>query len=260
MCECYTADMTSTIPTDIQPVLQYLVSQICSVLGDNVTGIYLFGSLSYGDFNPESSDIDLMVIVHTPLTSQEQGAVQEFHKAFFQTFPQWAKRLECSYTPCAMLSSTLPPTQPRPYLGEGKWYPEADYGNEWIINLYLLQEYGVTLYGPDFNTLIPHIDITSVQAANIRDLHQEWEPKLTDPAWLDNSHYQSYLVLNLCRILNIHINSVARSKKKSAAWVKQHYPKWQSLITEAERWKYGTEMHRQSETLEFLQFVLHIVR
>ena len=99
-----------------------------------------------------------------------------------------------------MLTNILPPEQPRPYYGEGKFYREAFYGNEWLINNYLLQKFGVTIIGPEFTTLTKPINIKEIQKACLRDLLEEWKPKLKQTSWLNNPHYQSYLTLNLCRI------------------------------------------------------------
>src|SRR5262249_1600091 len=149
-----------------------------------------------------------------------------------------------------------PPEQPRPYYGEGTFYPEAQYGNEWIINLYLLYEHGIALIGPDFKELVNPISIVEVQKACIRDLFREWEPKITDPSWLENSHYQSYIVLNLCRILYTVIVGSTASKKVSARWVRSEYTEWNDLIQTAENWGYGVEMNRRAEAMAFIRFVI----
>lgn len=47
---------------DVQEIIETLVRQIKSVLADNLEGLYLKGSLALGDFNPETSDVDLLVI------------------------------------------------------------------------------------------------------------------------------------------------------------------------------------------------------
>jgi len=78
-------------------------------------------------------------------------------------------------------------------------------------------------------------------------------PKIDNAAWLSNSHYQSYLVLNLCRILHTVIQGEPRSKKVAGQWAKAAYPQWQNLIEEAEKWAYGDEMKRQADTAAFLQ-------
>jgi hypothetical protein len=241
---------------DVNTVLLSLAQGIESIWGGNLLGLYLSGSLSYGDFNPGSSDIDLVAILKIPASPKELKLIQELHINEGQKYPKWAKRIECSYTPIAMLSSILPPEAPRPYYGEGVFYPEALYGNEWIINLYLLYEHGIALIGPEFKALIAPIDIVSVQKACIRDLFQEWEPKITDLTWLNNSHYQSYIVLNLCRILYTVMCNSTGSKKAAASWVKGEYSEWVILIQAAEDWQYGKEMNRPAEAREFIRFVI----
>src|SRR5438445_214242 len=88
------------------------------------------------------------------------------------------------------------------------------------------------------------------------DLFQEWVPKIDDAAWLANSHYQSYLVLNLCRILRTVIHGDPGSKKVAAQWAKAKYPQWKNLIAQAEKWAHGDEMKRQADAVAFLRFAV----
>ncbi|NIK69675.1 aminoglycoside adenylyltransferase domain-containing protein [Paenibacillus sp. BK720] len=59
-------DMTNT-----GAFLQQAVSTFRSVLSDNLAGIYLHGSLAMGCYNPEKSDIDLIVVVKDKLSKEE---------------------------------------------------------------------------------------------------------------------------------------------------------------------------------------------
>lgn len=243
----------------INQVITALVRGIIDILGSEVVGSYLFGSLTYGDFNEQSSDIDLVTITKRPVTELEIAKLQKLHRQIEDQYPEWAQRIESSYTPQTMLPSIAPPGA-RPYYGEGIFYPAAEYGNEWIINLHLLYHHGVAIVGPAFTQLLPAVSIRDVQQACVRDLFKEWVPKLAAPEWLNNSHYQSYLVLNLCRILNTVVNATTLSKPQSAAWVKQAYPQWATLITTAEQWHYGIEMTEQQQALAFLRFVIAKVK
>jgi hypothetical protein len=248
--------MSVTKYKDINKVLSSLTTGMTHILGKNLVGVYLTGSLSYGDFNPDNSDIDLVAIVNDPLSPEQLEALKTMHLHVEATTEKWAKRIECSYVPLDMLESIQPPKTPRPYLGEGTFYAEAPYGNEWIINQYLLYNHGIPLLGPDFKTLVKPINIEDVRAACIRDLFEEWEPKMTDPTYLNNSHYQSYVVLNLCRILYTVVCHSTLSKKASASWVKSEFdPQWNTLIQTAEDWSYGKEMNLKEEVIEFIQFV-----
>lgn len=54
---------------------------------------------------------------------------------------------------------------------------------------------------------------------------------MNDLQWLSNSHSQSYLVLNLCRILYTIMRGAVASKSGSALWVKNEFcSEWQFLI------------------------------
>jgi hypothetical protein len=226
------------------------------LLGEWIVGLYLSGSLAYGDFVPERSDIDLQAVVRRPLTGNELRSIEELHKQVEGRCPEWAGRIECSYVPLELMRALRPPPTPRPWWGFGTFYPAAPAGNEWIINHYLLSKYGIVLAGRAVKELVPPIDIHLVQQASAKDLFQEWLPKVDDATWLSNSHYQSYLVLNLCRILHTVIRGEPVSKKVAGQWVKSAYSHWNDLIEEAERWTYGVEMTREKDTVAFLRFVV----
>ena len=169
---------------DVNEVLHSLAKGIADIFGANLVGIYLMGSLTYGDFNPESSDIDLVVILREPASKEQLELIKKLHTQTEATHKKWARRIECSYTPLSMLHNILPPKEPRPYFGEGILYPAAPYGNEWIINQYLLYEHGIAFMGPSFKTLIKPVDIVEVQKASIKDLFEEWQRKNYRPSVL----------------------------------------------------------------------------
>ncbi|HBG74989.1 MAG: hypothetical protein A2X25_07190 [Chloroflexi bacterium GWB2_49_20] len=245
---------------EINEILFTFTEGIINIFNDNLCGVYLTGSLSYGDFNENSSDIDLTVILRKPVSSKELERVKEFHVRLEKKHEKWAKRLECTYTPIDMLASILPPGEPRPWFcGEISFlYEEAPYGNEWIINNYLLYHFAIPLIGQDFKELMGPIDIEEVQKACIRDLFVEWEPKINNPGYLKNSHYQSYLILNLCRILCTVLHKTTGSKKVSAEWVKQEFGlPWKDLIELAENWQYGKEMDERDMTMDFINFAIN---
>jgi hypothetical protein len=240
----------------INTVLTEWAEGLKRLLGEKIVGLYLSGSLAYGDFVPDRSDIDLEAVIRNPLTEGELKSVEQLHRGVERRCPEWAERIECSYVPLELMCEMTPPAKTRPWWGFGTLYAEAPAGNEWIINHYLLSKHGIALDGPDFNELIPPIDLHDVRQASARDLFQEWVPKIDNSAWLSNSHYQSHLVLNLCRILYTVIHGQPGSKKVAGQWAKVAYPQWKNLIEEAERWAYGDQMKRHADAVTFLRFVV----
>src|SRR5262249_14018017 len=253
----YRQRMKEVIPYPaINTVLTEWAEGLNHLLGKKIVGLYLSSSLAYGDFVPERSDIALQAVVRSPLTEDELRSVEQLHREIDRRCPHWAGRIDCSYVPLELMRELTPPATSRPWGGLGTWYAEAPAGNEWIVNHYLLSQHGIALEGPDFSELIPAINIRDVRQASARDLFQEWVLKINDGAWLSNSHNQSYLVLNLCRILHTVIHGQLRSKKVAAQWAKAAYPQWQNLIEEAEGWAYGDEMKRRTEAVALLQFAV----
>lgn len=59
---------------------------------------------------------------------------------------------------------------------------------------------------------------------------------------LNDSHFQAYTVLTLCRILYREKNENVASKKVAAIWVNKVYGhRWEPLINTAQNWHYGQE-------------------
>lgn len=245
--------------SDINDLLLFWGGGVYAGLGEKVVGLYLTGSLTYGDFVLKRSDVDLCVVVKQALSVAELESIKRLHIETEQRYPHWAKRVECSYLPIDLVHEVLPPKTPRPWWGHGVLYEEAPYGNEWIINQYFLYTSGVALMGPEYRTLVSHVDLKEVQKASARDLFREWEPKIRNSGSLADSHDQSYVVLNLCRILYTVVQGEAGSKKTAGAWVKAAYPQWKSLIEEADDWGYETEMNRIEDVTAFIRFAVETV-
>ncbi len=254
--------MNITKYPEIKNLVKDFSLKIQEILKENVVGIYLTGSLSYGDFVLERSDIDLLVVVRNKLNTNEIELVKNLHKDLEDKYPSWKERIECSYTPIYMLGEILPPEEPRPWIGSGVLYPEAPYGNEWIINSYLLQEYGIPIFGKPYKELLTKpIDILEVQKACVRDIFKEIEPKLINKEELYDSHIQSYTVLNICRILYTVFNAKVGSKVVSARYVKEIFaPEWSTLITKSEKWKYGEDLNSIEEVVEFIKFSISKIK
>lgn len=241
-------------------MLVALTHGVESIFGENLVGIYLMGSLTYGDFNPGRSDIDLVVVLMKAASGKDIEQLKELHARVEKIFPVCKKRIESQYVPIDFFRKTLPPKEPRPYYGEGTFYAEAPYGNEWLINVAMLYEYGMTIYGRDFREIVSELDYDVVRRASARDLLAEWVPKIDDPEYLNHPHYQAYAVLNVCRILYTVLNGALASKSTSAKWVNARFPEWRELVEAALAWEYGKGMSYRKETEKFIWFAVEQIK
>lgn len=248
---------------DVIEILELLKEGLGRVLGDNLVGLYLMGSLTYGDFDKGSSDIDFFAVIKKELSSEELRELETMHGEIGSNFPEWSKRIEGSYVPMDMLHSKTPPKETRPYVNAGKiWH--FPFGDEWLLNLFQIQESGVVLVGMPIEEIIPRVTIEEARNASRENLLSEWKPKLTQSEPFksedyDRSHLQVYAILSMCRVLYTDKVGEVASKKVAADWAKESYEQWTELIDAAQKWKHGMKLDVQEETLNFIRFVLSVV-
>jgi hypothetical protein len=243
---------------DINQLLADLTEGIGAILADRLVGLYLTGSLTYGDFDRGSSDIDYLAVLDRPITPDARKRLKTLHAQIAGTFPAWAERIEGSYVTRGMLGSIEPPATPRPYVNGGAfWDPDPPYGNEWLVNLYALRDCGVALVGPEPERVFPLVSVEDVRAASRRDLVEEWVPKVEDRTFFESSHHQAYVTLTLCRILHRAHSDEVVSKRVAASWVRKRYPEpWiADLIDRAVRWEHGQELDEADGARSFIAFV-----
>jgi predicted nucleotidyltransferase len=87
---------------ELNAVLQRLVADIRSALGETFIGAYLQGSFAVGDFD-EHSDIDFIVVTGDELSDSRVETLQAVHGTVYDLESEWARHLEGSYFPASML-------------------------------------------------------------------------------------------------------------------------------------------------------------
>ena len=82
---------------DINHLLDDLLSRIRAILGDKLVGLYLYGSLVWGDFDHDTSDIDLLAALTSDLDAEQAGALKAMHDDIARTYKAWDDRIEVQY-------------------------------------------------------------------------------------------------------------------------------------------------------------------
>jgi hypothetical protein len=257
-------DFKLTPYQDVNQVLQLLTECLQQLLGKQLVGLYLTGSLTYGDFDKGSSDIDFLAVLSKRLSHEQLVAVKQLHQQIGETVPFWLERLEGSYITEAMAKTKERPAEKRPYVNGGK-VNLYRYGNEWTLNLYSLQEAGKAIVGEQPTKMFPHVTIEDVRRASKQDLLADWQPKIDDPEAFhhegyDPNHLKAYAVLTMCRFLFTAQNEGVVSKRVASNWVKEKYgDKWSGLVTQAEQWQHGKSMSSDEAVKDFMRFTMQEV-
>src|SRR5689334_21301087 len=87
------------LPEAVRPILALLLSGMQDVLGDQLVGLYLYGSLSSGDFDPASSDVDFVAVTREAITENDPAfeRLREMHARIAASGLPFATDLEGSY-------------------------------------------------------------------------------------------------------------------------------------------------------------------
>jgi predicted nucleotidyltransferase len=152
----------TTLPTpyaDINSLLENLLSRLKRALPETLVGLYLYGSLRTGDFDPDTSDIDLLAATTSDLSNAQTEVLQAMHRSFALDNPDWDNRIEVAYLSVAALRTFRSARSPIAVISPGEPFHirKEGAGEEWLQNWYLIREIGVALFGPPAATIIPPI-------------------------------------------------------------------------------------------------------
>ena len=221
-----------TAHPDVNEVLNLLHANVKNILEDQFVGMYLYGSLSSGDFNPESSDIDFLFVTKDLLSEETISKLDVMHQQTWATSLKRAGKLEGAYVPQALIRKHDPDGVPCPTVNEGKFYT-APLGSDWIIQRHVVREYGVVIEGPDPKTLIDFVTPEDIRSSVMGVLREWWFPMLDNPSWLEehDAGYRSFAVITMCRVLHALETGTITSKPKAAQWTRERLEApWQQLI------------------------------
>lgn len=242
--------------SDVNAVLQMLLSGAQSVLGDHFVGLYFYGSLASGDFNPQTSDIDFVVVTDADLSEELIYELEALHIYLWNSDLKWAAKLEGAYLPLHTLRRYDPNAAPCPTINEGRFYLDRQ-GSDWIIQRYILRKYGAALCGPPLQSSIDPVTPDDLRCAVIDVLQEWWRPMLDDPSWIRNREYEAFATLTMCRALYALEYGDIVSKPVAACWALQTLDgRWAELSDRAAAWPQEPQSSNLNETLEFIRYTI----
>jgi predicted nucleotidyltransferase len=251
--------MTHPTPhPEINTVLKKLIDDISAVLSDKLMGVYLYGSLVWGDFDREISDIDLLVALTEDLSAEEFEAVAQVQHQFIQDYPEWNNRIEIAYYSILALQTFKSYSSPIAIVSPGEPFHWKTAGKDWLINWYMVREKGVILAGPSPQTIIPVITRAEFIQA-VQEQAKGWEQYIHQ---MRRRPQQAYGILTLCRALYACTFGEQVSKRQAALWAQQALPEWSSLIKNALVWREAyrdEEVDHEATFPETLRFVHAII-
>ena len=246
--------MLDTQYADIDRLLESLLSHIRRIFHERLVGLYLYGSLTTGDFDPDSSDIDLLAVISSQITTPEFYALRTMHGDFARDNPEWEDRVDVVYLPVTSLRTFRSEKSPIVISpGEPFHVREGEALRDWLQNWYIVRESGLALFGPPPKTIIPPIT-----QDEFVDAVRRYVTEVSEQVRYERKS-QSYAILTMCRALYMHRTGKQASKRQAALWAQQELPEWSRLIQDALVWRQAWREehidHHNAETNRFVNFV-----
>ena len=246
---------------DVNAIVHDILIGAGGILGDNLLGMYLVGSLAAGDFDWENSDIDFIIVTAVELSSEQIAALTTMHARIAAGSSKWAVEIEGSYIPRNALRRYDPANALHPHIFRGVGEGESvlfmmQHASDWIIQRHVLREHGIVVVGPPPHTLVDPVEPEEIRDA-VRDLAPVWpEPLLHDPEPLRvHDGYHAYTVVTLCRMLYTLEHGTIVSKPVAARWARGlEDGRWSALIDRAIAWAIRPD--DLPATLDFMRYTL----
>ncbi|MEJ9217350.1 DUF4111 domain-containing protein [Paenibacillus glucanolyticus] len=202
---------------DTPLVLNRVAGLFKEELGGNLVGIYLHGSLAMGCFNPDTSDVDLLLVVRDKLTREQMRRLAKNIINLHDTMPN-QQGLELSLVLESSLQNFVypPPFEfhysafhRERYLTDNEYvcggFEDADLAAHYTV----IYHRGIALYGKPVREVFDLIDRQYYIQAIVQDV---------EGAVQDITNSPMYYTLNLCRVLYYLKEGVVSSKKEGGEW------------------------------------------
>ncbi len=223
----------SSAGEDVNDLIEEITHQISAMLGDQLVGLYLYGSLVTGGFDPRLSDLDLLAATGTEVNGTTLAQLRTMHDGIAARYPDWYDRIEVAYLSRAGLRTFREHRTTMGIISPGEPLHQRSAGPDWLMNWYLVREKGRALLGPPAADLIAPITWEEF-LDSLRD-HARWRSETMSE--IQGLPPQSYSVLTMGRTLRAHCTGDLVPKVEAARWVAAEYPRWAELMNLAVRWR-----------------------
>ncbi len=220
--------------TSMERLLQEFIIKSQEIIKDNLTGIYLHGSAVMGCFNPEKSDLDLIVVVNEPMTDGTKRSFMDMIVELNKMAP--AKGIEMSIVTKAVCKPFVYPTPFELHFSVAHlgWYNDnpEDYiqkmkGEDTDIAAHftIITKRGKCLWGLPIEEVFAEVPKADYMASIWDDIAEAGEDIV------DNT---MYITLNLARVLAYKKEELILSKKEGGEWALDNVPtEYHTLIKSA---------------------------
>ena len=204
------------------------------LLGENLVGIYIHGSIAFGCFNWERSDIDFIAVVNAPLHQEVKLQLLHTLEALRPQAPP--KGFEMSVVLAQHCKNFAHPT-PYELHFSNDWLPryledplqlctdDTDVDYDLAAHFTVIKTVGIVLHGKPISEVFGCVPKEHYLDSIRKDIENAKDDVAGSP---------TYIILNLCRVYGYMRDGLVLSKETGGRWGVNNLPKqYQGLISAA---------------------------
>ena len=113
--------------------MKFFLEGVQAIFRELLVGMYLHGSLASGDFNPQSSDIDFVMVTSEPVSDELLPKLAEMHEQLAASGMKLVTKLEGAYISKQAIRRYEPEKTTCGWLGSDGHFAVEPLGNDWVI-------------------------------------------------------------------------------------------------------------------------------
>jgi hypothetical protein len=210
-----------------QIAVRELLTEVQAVLGESLVAIWFDGSLALGDFDPDRSDIDLVVVDANIEPRAITSGLEAAHVRYSSAGLAWGDEIETIYVreaaldPAAIHSEITHLYVER---GTGGALRSGPLDPGWLVHLRVLRDRGVSISGPMPRDIVQAVSDDALMEVASWSAKQWLAPYRDRRAPLDRLGTRVYVVLTACRLLYTFRTGQIVSKMAAARWALDNVP------------------------------------
>ena len=206
---------------------------IVETTGGSLVGLYVYGSLAAGGFEPHVSDIDLIAVLDDVPDATLVSRLRRMHARLAEDHPAWDDRVEVDYVSTRGLAECRTSTTTIARVSPGEPLHVLEAGRDFLLDWYPARRDGVAVVGPPLDSLIPPTP-ESEYRDEVRTYLAGFRARFDEDADVGS---QAYAVLTMCRGFYSLTARERLSKRQAGLRIRQDFPQWDALIDRALRWR-----------------------
>ncbi|MCI8956512.1 MAG: DUF4111 domain-containing protein [Eubacterium sp.] len=214
-----------------QDVINDFTNMCKDIFSDDLTGVYLHGSLAMGCFNPNKSDIDIIVVIENEMTEKQKMSFMNSVVKLNEQAPP--KGIEVSIVKKEFCKPFVYPTRFELHFSIAHLQRFKNNPYEYIekmngidkdlaAHFMIINQYGIVLYGKEIAEVFGKVQDECYIDSIWEDVKNAKEDILISPV---------YVILNLCRVAAFLEERLCLSKVEGGKWaIRNVNQKYKRLI------------------------------